>query len=176
MSAHLPKPMRAFAHALTGGACLLLLAGAALAQVSDPADTRWEEAPVQAPPAYDPARLIALEMPRASSIRAGIDPQTIQVGTDGVIRYVVVMRGPAAQTASFEGLRCATGEYRVYARRNSDEAWADTTDEPWRPVFPNAPAPYVKDLARSAFCEGKTPVGSTRAIVNALRRPLGGGQ
>ena len=43
-----------------------------------------------------------------------IDQRTQAIGEDGVVRYVLVVRSASgAESVSFEGLRCATGERRT---------------------------------------------------------------
>ena len=125
------------AHARWAG---LFLAGALLAlalpvsaQYADLDRADWKEDTPPPPPAYNVNRLIEIEMPRTSAIKMGVDPDTIRVNVEtGIVRYVVVARGPSAVNASYEGIRCATGEYRVYARQVQGGEWTPSTDERWK--------------------------------------------
>ena len=54
-----------------------------------PPDPQWQEADVPAPAAVKLTGLIALDIP-GSTLRFGVDPASVSVGGDGVVRYVVV--------------------------------------------------------------------------------------
>ena len=147
--------------------------GAASAEYIDPAVDWREDLPAK-PPAYDPARLIAVEAPRGSTLSFGLDPQTLAVGSDGVVRYVVVAssRQGGADTAMFEGIRCSNGEFRTYARRNKGEAdWspADTSD-PWRPLSGTGLAAHVLAISRAGVCIGRAPNTPIDQMVRDLRQ------
>ena len=144
---------------------------AASAQFID-IDPDWKEDPTLAPPAYSAERLIPIALPRGSSLRMGIDPDTISIGKDGVVRYVVVLRGPAAESVTYEGIRCAKAEYRVYARRNGDEPWRQTHED-WRSMHDTSAVRYAWQLARDGVCLGRAPGNSPKAIAQALRSPRG---
>ena len=114
-------------------ACIGLSAAPVAAQYADLAGADWQEDAVPPPPAYSLDRLIEIDMPRTSTVRMGIDPQTLTLNHQtGIVRYVVVARGPSAVNASYEGIRCATGEYRVYARQVQGGEWTPSTDERWK--------------------------------------------
>ena len=63
---------------------LLLPMAAASAEFVPPPD--WEEASAVGAPSWSRARLIPIETPRGSSLSFGVDPATITVGADGVVR------------------------------------------------------------------------------------------
>lgn len=111
-------------------------------------------------------------MPPSSSIRMGIPEDSIMPNAQsGIVRYVVVARGRSAVNASYEGIRCATGEYRVYARKVKDEPWREDTDSEWRSirVTDGAATRYRWDLARDGMCTGTTVLGSAGQIARQLR-------
>ena len=103
--------------------CVLALAlcatsALANAQLRD-ADPDWKENDLQAIPAFDVSRLIEIDMGQRFSLVYAIDPQTLSVGSDGILRFVMVARSSSgAVNAFYEGLRCSTAEGRVYARHN----------------------------------------------------------
>ena len=60
-------------------------------------------------------------MPRYVTIKFGIDPDSLTISKDGIVRYVVVAAAESgSRTAMFEGIWCRTGEVKVYARSGSD--------------------------------------------------------
>ena len=84
----------------------LAAAFSAAAQYADLDRADWKEDAPPPPPAYSVQQLIEIEMPRSSTVEMGIDPETITLNHDtGVVRYVVVARGPSAVNATYEGIR-----------------------------------------------------------------------
>jgi hypothetical protein len=80
-------------------------------------DPDWKELDAPPPPAFELSRLLPFEVSAGSTLKFGIDPATLQLGSDGILRYVVVARSSTGTVnAMYEGLRCSTGEVRTYAR------------------------------------------------------------
>jgi hypothetical protein len=148
---------------------LALLAGAAQAQVSTP-DPDWKEveAPPPAPLRLD--RLIPIDIP-GSTLRFGVDPASVVLTSDGIVRYVVVATsGSGAVNAFYEGIRCTTAETRVYARHNPDSGWVPVKDGQWRSLHETRPSHHSLAIARNGACLGAAPNQSAARIV----RDLGG--
>ncbi len=156
---------------------LLMAAALALAlpvgaQYADLDRADWKEDTPPPPPAYSLSGLIDIEMPRTSNIRMGIDPDTIRVNADtGVVRYVVVARGPSAVNATYEGIRCATGEYRVYARQVQGSPWTEAGDSEWKSMRGQSGVlvQHPFQLARGGMCMGATVRTAVPEIVRELR-------
>lgn len=158
------------------GAILLALAAAAGAQYADLDRADWKEDTPPPPPSYDLGRLIDIEMPRASSVRVGIDPNTIRINVDtGVVRYVVVARGVSAVNATYEGIRCATAEWRIYARQVQGGPWTEPGDSNWKSMRTQGGGmiQYPYRLARDGLCSGTSVRTSVPEIVRELK---GGGE
>jgi hypothetical protein len=84
---------------------LLLAATSAHAQLVTP-DPDWKEAEAPPPPALRTDGLIPLDVPR-SALRFCVDPASVAVGSDGIVRYVVVATSSSgAVNAMYEGIRC----------------------------------------------------------------------
>lgn len=146
---------------------LALVAGAAQAQLSTP-DPDWKEmdAPQPAPLRLD--RLIRIEIPE-STLRFGVDPASIALTADGIVRYVVVATsGSGAVNALYEGIRCSTGESRVYARHNVDSGWVPVKDGLWRSLSEPRPSRHSLVIARNGACIGGAPNQSPAQIVKDL--------
>lgn len=151
--------------------CALLLALNASAQVGT--DSDWQETEVSAPPPFNTDRLIPIEMPKYLSVRLGVDPQTFVVTPDGVVRYVMVFTNASGSiSATYEGIRCASGEVKTYAQHTSSGQWTPVSDPKWRRLNENQPSKHALALARQGVCDGRTPTGHSAAdIVNALKYP-----
>jgi hypothetical protein len=134
---------------------------------ADPAD--WKEADVPPPPALRTDGLIAIDT-GATALRFGIDPASVGVGKDRVVRYVIVAKSASgALNAMYEGLHCERDEYRIYARYVPGEGWR-TADGDWKPLD-GIEANHVRAVARSGACLGHAPSGTADQIVRNLRSP-----
>lgn len=129
----------------------------------------WAEEAVPAPPAFSKDRLIPLDMPHYVSVKVGVDPQTIVVGSDGVVRYVIAMVNASGGTSAvYEGIRCITDEVKTYARLNSDGSWSLQKDPVWKSVNDNMPSRHAQAFARQGGCQSRLAT-SRQEIVNALK-------
>jgi hypothetical protein len=115
-------------------------------------------------------RLIRIDMPE-STLRFGVDPASVTVTSDGIVRYVVVATSASgAVNALYEGIRCSTAETRLYARHNPDTGWVPVKDGEWRPLHEARPTRHSLAIARGGACLGSGPNQSAARIV----RDLGG--
>ncbi|MBU1358302.1 MAG: CNP1-like family protein [Gammaproteobacteria bacterium] len=146
-------------------------AGAASAQLLYD-DVDWKESDVPPPPAFSESRLVPVEMPRYMSLKVGVDPDTIQITGDGVVRYVVVAsnRAGGALNAFYDGVRCATEETKNYARYNG-EKWEKVKDAEWKKIG-DLNSSYTKALSSQALCRGHAPRASVSQMMQQLRNPV----
>ncbi|MBA2675415.1 CNP1-like family protein [Ramlibacter sp.] len=152
----------------TAAVLALVAGGTCFAQLLD-ADVDWKEQEAPPPPALKTQRLIALEMP-GSLLNFGVDPDSIAVGNDGVVRYVVVARSSSgAMNVMYEGVRCSTGEWKVYARHNADTGWKQVQDAEWKPMSGNAQARHSLAIARTGACVGRGVNRSASQVARDLR-------
>ena len=155
-----------------GGAVLLACAMCCLsaqAQLVD-ADPDWKEAEAPPPPAPRTAGLVPLDM-GSSVLRWGIDPASITIAKDRVVRYVVVAQGQGgAVNALYEGLRCSTGEVKLYARYAGDK-WVPATGADWKPLDKrDAATRHSLAIARGGACMGQGANRSPAEIARDLSR------
>ena len=143
-------------------------------QYADLDRPEWKEDAVPPPPAYSLRGLIDVEMPAASSVKMGLDPDTISINQEtGIVRYVVIARGPSAVNAMYEGIRCSTGEYRVYSRKTQDTEWTPSTSSGWKTMRGQVTYPHPYRLARDGICIGTGTNQTKDAMVRALKSPKG---
>lgn len=129
----------------------------------------WTEEAAPAPPAFSKDRVIPLDMPSYVSVQVGIDPQTIAVGNDGVVRYVAVMTNASGTlNASFEGIRCASGQFKTYARYSASGTWSTVSEPQWRDLTDNLPSRHAHAFARQAACDVRV-ANHKDAILKALQ-------
>jgi hypothetical protein len=148
-------------------AALLVAAFAAQAQLVPP-EPDWREAPAT-PPALRTSGLIPLEIP-GSALRFGVDPDSVSLGSDRVVRYVVVASSTSGTVnAMYEGIRCESGEFKVYARHNPDSGWTQATDSPWRSLHESPVSRHSLQVARNGACIGRGANRSAAQVVRDLR-------
>jgi hypothetical protein len=147
-----------------------LVCQAASAQVFTNPD--WKESPVPPAPEFDARRMIEIDMPRMLDLKYGVDPKTIAITGDGVVRFVIIAKstGPgAAMNASYDAVRCATGETKTYARYSGD-AWHEVEKPEWKPLQ-EARTRYNLALAQQAICRSGAPRATVDEMVRELRKP-----
>ncbi|KQX30373.1 hypothetical protein ASD05_08905 [Variovorax sp. Root434] len=135
-------------------------------------DKEWEETATPPPPAFSESRLLPIEMPPYMSLKFGIDPNTIAITGDGIVRYVVVAhnRNGGAVNAFYEGVRCSTAEMKSYARYNNG-AWQDVAKPEWKRLN-DLNSSYTRALSRQALCRGNAPRASIGEMVQNIRNPI----
>lgn len=152
----------------------LALAGAlsgAFAQVIPDVLSEWKETEAPPPPALRTQGLIPVDV-RGSTLKFGIDPASITIGPDQVVRYVVVATGSGgAVNAIYEGIRCSTAQVKVYARHNPDSGWVPTRNPDWEDLQKSVGSRYSMAIARGGACREHTPNRSPSQIAQDLRSP-----
>jgi hypothetical protein len=114
----------------------------------------WTEEKEPPPPAFSKERALPLDMPKFVSVRVGIDPATVSVGKDGVVRYVAVMSNASGNVnAVYEGIRCASDQVKTYARSGTSGQWSLVSAPLWQEVNGNQPSKHAFVFARLAACD-----------------------
>jgi CNP1-like family len=131
----------------------------------------WAEMQAQMPAYPKDDGLIPLDVGSATPHRFFIDGGSVSVGSDGIVRYTLVIKTAGGATnVSFEGIRCETREQKYYAIGRSDKTWVRARDPQWRRIEPKDFNAQHATLYREYLCRGKTMVESAEQIVQALRR------
>ncbi|RYF69676.1 MAG: hypothetical protein EOO22_15680 [Comamonadaceae bacterium] len=134
-------------------------------------DRDWTETEAPAPPTFVESRTLPIEMPPYMTLKFAVDPGTIAITNDGLVRYVVVASRPGGATNAFyEGVRCATAEVKTYARYNGG-AWQAVKEPQWK-RFQDLNASYVQQLASQGLCRGNAPRANVADMVLNMRQPV----
>lgn len=114
--------------------------------------------------------LIPFRVDGGSSFKFFIDPASVEVGNDRIVRYTLVAISPSGyENVTFEGIRCTTGEYRVYAR-GADGRWTGEQTE-WKPIEQRNMQRWHHELRHRYFCVYRNaPVLDTAEALDALER------
>lgn len=64
-----------------------------------------------------------------------IDPNSVDVGADGIVRYSLLIRSTnGVDNITREGIRCATNAWKIYAVGRETGEWSRLPEPVWRPV------------------------------------------
>lgn len=154
-------------------AWLMVACGAsARASVEDDEPVKaWVESEIGLPVSSTPKRLVNLDLGPNAENRFAVDRESIVVGKDGVIRYMMVVRSPTgATTISYEGIRCETRERRFYAYGRADGQWSRARNESWQRIEPRAINAYALVLYRDYFCPTGILVRDANEAAMALEK------
>jgi len=132
---------------------------------------KWQEMEVEFPAFPKQEGLIAFYVSAVTENRFFVDPGSISIGGDGVVRYVLVVEsGAGARNVSYEGMRCEARERRLYAFGRSDGAWSKSRNSQWERVREAAGNRHHAALFQEYFCPGGVIVSSADEARDALRR------
>jgi hypothetical protein len=98
----------------------------------DDAEKPWAEIEAQLPAYPRDENLLAFFVSAASDNKFMIDTESISLGSDGVVRYTLVITSASgAKNVSYEGLRCLLAERRLYAFGRADKTWSKARSQQW---------------------------------------------
>lgn len=158
-----------FKPALWASHCLFFAAPVqAQAPQFDPS-VEWVEKAQTPPATFDVMNRIPIENPARSSLTFGVIPDTITVGEDAVIRYVMVATSPSgALNVQYEGIRCADTTVKVYAHWRKDDGWRERKQAEWI-EWRLSPARHALRMGRDSFCNVQIVYGPPSVLVKRLQ-------
>ncbi|MHB1232647.1 MAG: CNP1-like family protein [Burkholderiales bacterium] len=133
----------------------------------------WREIQAQLPAYPDLKTALPFFVSAATDNKFFIDPKSISVGEDGIVRYTLIVQSPSGVlNVSFEGIRCATHEKKLYAFGREDNTWSRNRYAKWTPI-------KYEDLNRQHhvlyddfFCPDALIVKDANEAISALKRGL----
>lgn len=106
-----------------------------------------------------------------ASMTFALDAKSLSVGDDQIVRYSSVITSPSgAANISYEGIRCKTGERKLFATGRADGSWNTLPDAEWRRISSAGANSYQATLMKDFFCDGDAIAGKASAIVDRIRR------
>jgi len=134
-------------------------------------ETPWKESALALPVYPQASNLMEFYVGPTEHNRFLVDGSTISVGGDGVIRYVVVIKtSGGASNVSFEGIRCTTHEFKVYALGGPDWQWTKIAAPKWQVIENKLINQYRAILNRDLLCPGGKAIGNSAEGRSALQR------
>jgi hypothetical protein len=129
------------------------------------------ELPLKLPAPPQQARLIAFDPGNRSTLKFFVDPESISVGTDKIVRFTVVAVGEgAARNVTYEAIRCGTRERKVYANGRPDGTWAPVRNPQWTKIGGLGSDGYRFTLYNEYFCPARQMVKDEQEALQGFRR------
>ncbi|SES75760.1 CNP1-like family protein [Nitrosomonas marina] len=154
---------------------LLLVSCAAKKEFKDEFDGEktWMEQLTQLPAYPDLRNLIEFDAGPTTDYSHAIDPSSITIGRDGVIRYTLVTRSSAgAMNISYEGIRCITNERKLYAIGRDDHTWVEPRLSEWQSLDFVRQFYAQRELSKNLFCPHKQIVNSREEAISVLKKGI----
>jgi len=131
-------------------------------------DKPWQEIAVQLPAAPKQENLLPFYSSPSQSF--AIDATSVLVGTDGVVRYVLVASSTGgARNVSFEGIRCSAFERKLYAFGQPDGSWSRSRRDQWERISNHTVNRQHAVLAKDYFCQQLMVAGNAKQMVDRIR-------
>lgn len=127
---------------------------------------------VNLPATSAPDNWLKFSVRRFTEHTAAIDPASISIGGDGITRYSLVIRSSkGVDNVTFEGIRCSTKEWKMYATGRPNGAWSRVPSPVWRPLGQTGLNSVRQTLFDEFVCErdGATPQ-TPQAVVTRIKK------
>lgn len=116
-------------------------------------EKKFKEIEVVLPSYPEDSGLLQFLPRRNSENHFYIDRNSVSIGADRVVRYSAIVKSPSgALTTSYEGMRCKTSEYKVYAFGIKNGEWTTSHDAQWRKI-PKMSGDFRFALYKDYFCD-----------------------
>ena len=130
----------------------------------------WSELQTKLPAYPKQENLLPFFVSAATDNQFYIDASSISVAEDGVVRYVLIVKSAeGAMNVSFEGIRCATHEKKIYAFGRAEGGWSKARFSKWEPIQYAARNRQHHMLYDDFFCPTGLIVGSVEEAIRALK-------
>ncbi|HKU70195.1 MAG TPA: CNP1-like family protein [Burkholderiales bacterium] len=175
--------MRFQASALVLPAVLAIVFSAATASAQQGSDFEsdfdenkkdWKEIEAKIPAYPKNEDLVAFGGGPASGHRFFLDAKSLSIGSDGVVRYTLIIKTAGGATnVSYEGIRCETHEQKYYAVGQTNGSWTRARNPAWRPIRALEVNRQHSVLYNDYLCDGGTykgiPASSVRQILQGMK-------
>lgn len=152
--------------------CLIGFSGVSHAlEVEEEVSLPWQEQEIAFPAAPLAENWLPFYVSAATDNRFFVDSASLGVGSDGVVRYVLLIQTPGGvRNVSYEGMRCETSERRIYALGRSDGAWVKARSSDWVRIRAVGSNRYHAALFSDFLCPDGVVARDAETIREAFRR------
>lgn len=130
----------------------------------------WKEAAVASPLYPVDKNLMALPPSARDSVKVYLDETSLSRGPDGVVRFsLIVESARGARNVFYQGIRCETREYKIYAFGTPSGAFKSAKLPAWKPIPTLETNAFQHDLYQNYVCDETRSARSPREIVRAVK-------
>ena len=154
-------------------ALIALYAPFASSAVTDEADSDAlkAESPVVLPAPAQKNNLLSFYVSPTTTLDFAVDAKSVSVTEEGTVRFVLVVTSQSgASNISYEGIRCSTGERKLYAVGQTNGSWTAARRDVWETIIDRGINRQHAALAKDYFCETGMVAGKAEVIVDRLRK------
>jgi CNP1-like family len=138
---------------------------------STAADKAEEATPPILPAAPAKENLLPFYVSPQATMNFAIDAPSVSVTPDGVVRFtLVITSSEGARNVSHEGIRCKTGERKLYATGGTDGNWSASRNDAWSQIRDVGANRQYAALYKDYFCDFGSVSGNAAAIVKRIRQ------
>lgn len=139
--------------------------------LDDPDEAKWAEGEAVLPAFPRDENLLEFFVSAVTPNRFFVDAKSLSVGTDSVVRFVLVVKTSGGATnVTFEGIRCEALEYKLYATGRADGSWTKARTPEWLPIVNKPINRHHASLSRDYFCPNRSPIRTADEGRDALER------
>jgi hypothetical protein len=133
----------------------------------------WEESVISIPAQPKADSLLPFKVFETPTYKYYLDSSSLNVsGGDNVVRYTVVVETPSGiKNVFYEGIRCDTQEYKMYASALWGEDLSPITEPEWAAVKETGTGVYRYDLFKYYLCHYSIIRGSKKHILQLIEYP-----
>ena len=135
------------------------------------AEKGWKETESGYPAPPKTKSLLLVETPPTIRQKVYIDPLSLSRAADWVVRYTMVIESPSgARSTFYEGIRCATQEYKTYGYLSGNKFTA-TQVQQWRKI-PTFGIHIIREALREHyFCNENDRARKPKEIIKQIKYP-----
>jgi hypothetical protein len=132
----------------------------------------WVEQPTVFPAPPSDSDMIPFFVSAASDFRFAIDQKSLSIGTDGVVRYTLVATSDrGARNITYEGIRCETREYKIYALGDGSGKFTERYDPVWKRIDEAATNRQRAALFKDYLCPSGIPARVKDVVATLKQSP-----
>lgn len=133
----------------------------------------WVELQAQIPAYPKQEEALPFFVSSATDNKFFIDPKSISVDADDVVRYTLIVKSPeGAVNITFEGIRCRSQEVKLYAFGKADGSWSRNRYAKWSPIAYKDRNRQHHMLYDDFFCPGGISAKDANEAIFALKRGI----
>ena len=134
-------------------------------------DALKAESPVVLPAPAQKNNLLSFYVSPTTTLEFAIDAKSVSVTEEGIVRFVLIVTSQSgASNISYEGIRCSTGERKLYAVGQTNGSWTTARRDVWETIIDRGINRQHAALAKDYFCETGMVAGKAEVIVDRLRK------